>query len=161
MPELRRDRVEVEDRVRGRRGLTQRMRLATRAVAETLFTTEEGPPPEARLDWMLDEVDDFVAQSGSRARVVYGLCLLGISAAAPLFVLRPPPFRKLSRPLRAHALERMEASPLGLAVFGCKAIVSIVYYEHPDAALAVGYDGMCLTEARSRRNLQVASSGAS
>jgi len=42
--------------------------------------------------------------------------------------------------LRARALERMERSPLSLALFGAKALVSIVYYEHPDPARSIGYE---------------------
>ena len=137
-------RVEVDDRVRGRSGLTPRMRIATFAVAETLFTTREGPPPKARLDWLVDDMDHFFQQAGPRARLVYRLCLLAISALAPFFVLRLPPFRNLSAKNRTKALERMEASALGLAVFGAKAALCIVYYEHPDSARMIGFDASCL-----------------
>jgi hypothetical protein len=44
----------------------------------------------------------------------------------------------------------MERSALGLAVFGAKAILCIVYYEHPDAAGAVGFDASCLDGERAR-----------
>ena len=136
----------MADRVVGRKGLTRRMRAATFALAETLFTTGEGPPPPARLQWLCDDLDDFAAQSGARARLVYRACLLAISAIAPLLVLRPLPFRFLSFEKRVHALERMERSPFGLAVFGAKAVLCILYYEHPEAAALIGYDATCLNE---------------
>lgn len=139
-------RVEVDDAVIGREGLTRRMKLATRAVAETLFTTTEGPPPKERLDWLVDDLDHFFAQAGKRARLAYRLCLLGVSVLSPLMVWRLPPFRRLSPEKRAEALERMEASALGLAVFGAKAALCILYYEHPDAARFIGYDATCLRE---------------
>ena len=137
-------RVEVDDRVVGRRGLTPRMRVATFAVAETLFTTRDGPPPRERLDWLVDDMDDFLSHAGARARLVYRACLLAITIFAPVLVFRLPPFRNLSRENRSKALERMEASALGLAVFGAKAALCILYYEHPDAARFIGYDASCL-----------------
>jgi hypothetical protein len=140
-------RVDVADRVLGRRGISRRMRETSRAVAEALFTTHDGPPPPERLDWLTDELDDFIAQAGPRAKVVYALCLTGISTVAPLFVGRPIPYRFLSRELRARSLERLEKSPFGLAVFGAKAVLCILYYEHPDAEEAIGYDGKCKTRA--------------
>jgi hypothetical protein len=136
-------RIEVDDAVVGRTGLTTRMRAATYAVAETLFTTREGPPPAARLEWLCDDLDHFFVHAGSRARFAYRLCLLGISAIAPLLVWRLPPFRTLSRAQRTRALERLERSGLGLAVFGAKAALCILYYEHPDAARAIGFDASC------------------
>jgi hypothetical protein len=115
-------------------------------VAEALFTTDEGPPPEERLDWLCDELDDFFAHAGGRALFVFRLCMLAISVLAPLLCMRLPPFRGLPREDRFRALERMERSALALAVFGAKTTLCIVYYEHPDAARAIGFDGACLTE---------------
>ena len=137
-------RVAVRDRVAGRRGMTRGMRANTRALAETLFTTSDGPPPAERLDWLVEDANDFIAQAGARARLVLWLCLTAISLLAPLFALRLAPFRWLSSETRTRALERMERSALGLAVFGAKAILCIVYYEHPDSARAIGYDALCL-----------------
>ena len=145
-PRLSTGRVEVDDRVIGRDGLTRRMRLATYAVAETLFTTADGPPPRERLEWLVDDMDDFFAQAGARARFVYRICLLAISVLAPLMVWRLPPFRRLRPDTRTRALERMEASAFGLAVFGAKAALCILYYEHPDAARFIGFDASCLVE---------------
>jgi hypothetical protein len=59
-----------------------------------------------------------------------------------------PPYRSLSLEDRSHALERLEQSPFALAVFGAKAILCIVYYEHPDAAKLVGYEAKCLGGGR-------------
>jgi hypothetical protein len=140
-------RIHVADRVLGRTGISRRMRETSRAVAEALFTTREGPPPPDRLDWLTDELDDFLAQAGPRAKIAYALCLGGISTVAPLLVYRPMPYRKLSREQRSIALERLEKGPLGLAVFGAKAILCILYYEHPDAEQTIGYGHECKTPA--------------
>lgn len=138
------ERVRVGDEVRGRAGITARMRRATWAVAEALFTTDGGPPPEDRLDWLVDDLDDFLAHAGPRSRLIYRLCLWAISTLAPLLVWRLPPFRRLSSVKRVEALERLERSPFALAVFGCKMLLCIVYYEHPDAAREIGFDGRCM-----------------
>lgn len=139
-------RVTVDDRVTGKAGLGGRMRLATHAVAETLFTTDQGPPPAERLEWLVDDLDHFFVQAGARARLAYRLCLLAISVLAPLLILHLPPFRRLPRAQRTKALERMERSWAGLAVFGAKAPLCIIYYEHPEAARFIGYDASCLTD---------------
>lgn len=128
------------------RGVSRRAKLTSRAVAETLFTTREGPPPADRLDWLVDDLDDFLARAGSRARLIYRLCILAIAIVAPLLVWRLPPFRALSASRRTVALERLERSPLGLALLGAKAVLCILYFEHPDAAKLVGYDGACVEE---------------
>lgn len=138
------ERVSVADEVKGRPGLTPRMKKASYVVAEALFRTEEGPPPPERLDWLVGEVDHFLAQAGPRARLIYRLCLLAISVLAPMMVWRLPPYRALPAVKRSEALERLERSPLGLAVFGCKMLLCILYYEHPDAARAIGFDGRCM-----------------
>jgi len=143
---LAHDRVEVEDRVLGGVGLTRRMAPATRALAETLFTTEAGPPDAERLEWLVADMDHLFVQAGRRARFVYRLCLLAISLISPLLVWRLPPFRRLSRETRTRALERMERSFLGLAVFGAKAILCIIWYEHPGPAADIGFDGRCLQD---------------
>lgn len=139
-------RVEVPDAVRGDATLSASMRATTRAIAEAFYATAAGPPPDDRLDWLVDEMDDLVTRSGRRARFFIGLLLFAVSVLAPLFVRKLPPLRSLSRADRARALGAMERSPFGLAIFGVKAPLSIVYYEHPDAARAVGYDASCLED---------------
>lgn len=140
------DRVVVEDRVLGRQGLSPRMRAASYAVAETLFTTRHGPPPAARLEWLCDDLDDFLQHAGPRARLVYRSCILAVSRYAPLLVRRPVAFSKLSPELRTEALEKMERGAGGLAVFGAKALLCFIYYEHPDAAAEIGFDASCLND---------------
>lgn len=140
-------RVEVRDRVLGRAGLSASMARTARAVAECLFTTRRGPPDAARLDWLLDEVDDYLKGAGSRARSIFRASTLAIEAVGPLYARRPLPFSRLSYERRLVALERLEAGPLGLAVFGVKAPLCFIYYEHPTSAAEIGYDGECLVGA--------------
>lgn len=139
--------VDVPDQASPQPGLSPWARAASAALAETLFATEDGPPPPERIAWLCDDLDHFFAHAGFRARLSYYLCLLGVSLLAPLLLLRPPPFHALPRAMQAEALERLERHPLGLAFFGAKAILCIVYYEHPDAAREIGFDGACLRRA--------------
>jgi hypothetical protein len=137
-------RIDLPDRVIGRAGLSHRQRETARAVAEALFTTDDGPPDADRLDWLSDDLDQFFAQAGERAKLGFALCLLGIAVVAPLLILRLPPFRALSRERRTEALERLEQSPFALAVFGAKAILCILWYEHPASRAFIGHDGDCM-----------------
>ncbi len=135
---------EVHDRVRGRAALSARQRETARAVAATLFTTDAGAPDAARLDWLCDDLDHFFAHAGERAKVAFALCLFAIAVVAPLLILRLSPFRALNATRRTEALERLEKSPLSLAFFGAKAILCIVWYEHPAAGAAIGVERSCL-----------------
>ncbi len=119
------------------------LRRATRAVVEALFADESGPPPEERIDWTVEDVEDFLARSGPRARTIFRASMLALTALAPLTIGRPLPLVALDYRARAEAIERFERTPLGLAVLGAKAMLCIVYYEHPDSAAEIGFDGRC------------------
>jgi hypothetical protein len=119
------------------------MRDASRAFAETLFWTQEGPPPPERLDWLVEDLDDFLARSGGRARFIYLLCLVTIAMLSPLLVWKLPPLQHLAADDRMAAVERAEQGVVGLAVFAAKAILCVLYYEHTDAGRAAGFDNSC------------------
>lgn len=74
---------------------------------------------------------------------MFRLCVIAVGLVAPLFVGRMTTLRALATPDCLRALERMERSPLALALFGAKTTLCILYYEHPDAAREVGFDGAC------------------
>ncbi|MDB4928066.1 MAG: hypothetical protein JWM10_550 [Myxococcaceae bacterium] len=137
-------RVVVPDEVKGGSGLSPGARVVALALAETLFSTEAGPPPPERLAWLGDDLDDFFAHAGGRSRGVFLLCITAINLVAPLFIGRVGSFASLPLDERHTALTRFEASPAGLAFFGAKAALCIVWYEHPTAAREVGFDGLCL-----------------
>lgn len=122
-------------------------RLVTRArtIAEALFMTDAGPPPPERLDWLALEVEDFLARAGARSRFVVGLALFAVGVLAPLLVLRFVSLARLTVRQRAHALGRLEDT-FGAPVLAVKAMLSVLWYEHPDVARAVGFDGECLKE---------------
>jgi len=125
-------------------GLPPRTLEAARVVAEALFSREDGPPPEARLRWMQADLADFFAHVTLRARLLFRACLATVYLLAPLCVGRLPTMRRLTVDERVAALHALERTPLALALFGCKAILCIVYFEHPDAAAEIGWDQECL-----------------
>lgn len=117
------------------------------ALASVLFATDAGLPPQARLNWTVRQIDDILGTIRGRGAFVYRLSVAVVSWLAPLLVFRFPTFRRLSQDQRILALERFEKSPLGLMLFAIKALLCITYYEHPDAAKDIGFDGRGLLES--------------
>jgi hypothetical protein len=72
---------------------------------------------------------------------VFGLCVMVVTWIAPLWSLLPVPLGVLGLERRARVLERWERSPFGMTLFAVKAVLSIVWCEHPDAAREMGFDG--------------------
>lgn len=114
------------------------------SVADIIFSADDGPPPPERLRWLCAQLEDFLAGAGARSRLVFRLALFAIGWLSPWLALRPLPFRWLSRERRILALERLERSPLAPSMFAVKALLCILYYEHPDAAREIGFDGQCM-----------------
>ncbi len=134
--------IEGWDSRARRPGLPAGTLRAARAVAEALFAQEHGPPAD-RLDWMIRDLGDFFGHVTLRARLLFRACIATIAWIAPLMIAKLPPISRLSVPERIEAIERLERSPLSLALLGAKAPLCIVYYEHPDAADEIGWDQRC------------------
>lgn len=115
-----------------------------RTVAEAVFATASGPPPAERLDWLALELEDFLARAGSQTRLTLRLALFALSILAPLMVLRFTSLSRLPVGERARAIGRLEHSSLGSPVLAVKALLCVLYYEHPDASEEIGFDGQCL-----------------
>ena len=124
-------------------GLRTRQRRELRAFAEAFFSRDAGPPDADRLEWLVDEVDDFVAHLGSRGRLLVVGCLLAVTHAGPAWIGRRGRLSQLPLDLRVQALESLEKSPAALALFALKTVASLCYYEHPDAAAEIGWDRRC------------------
>jgi hypothetical protein len=120
-------------------GLSRRARNAARAIAEAVFATEDGPPSADRLDWLIDDLDDFCARCGAKSRNVFRLSVFTVSTLAPLLSKKAKPFAKLSLEDRIAALEHFEKTQLGLSLLAVKAMLCIIYYEHPDVARECGF----------------------
>lgn len=131
--------------------LSESARRDARAFGEALFARSlDQAPPAERMAWFIADLDDFVAHLNLRARLLFLLCLFAVTWA-PLLSGRFGRLRGLSVAERIEALEVLERSPASLALFGARAIVSLVYYEHPDAAAEIGWDRKSLAEVQPER----------
>jgi choline dehydrogenase-like flavoprotein len=113
------------------------------AIAEALFARMGRPPAADRLAWIEREIEDFLARSGVRARFVLSLLVWLVSLLAPLFVHRFGMVSALALEDRVRALAVFERR-FGAPLLAVKAILCLIYYEHPDAAREVGFDGQGL-----------------
>lgn len=144
--------IEVPDAVKPGPGLSPWTHRTAEAMAEALYATHDGPPSRDRLARMSADLDDFARRAGPSARRSLWLCLLAVSLMVPMFLRRLTSFASLSLDDRIEGLSRMEASPLGVAFFGAKAILCIVWYEQPEGAAHVGYDAQCLSAVRRAKH---------
>jgi hypothetical protein len=117
-----------------------------RALAESLFDRGQGVP-EARVAWMIDDLGDFLARAGGKTRTFFLITVMLLEWLPFLFGR----FSRLSRlrvEKRVECLERLDASFLAPLIALPKAMLGLVYYEHPEALLETGYDHRPLVEAR-------------
>ena len=132
------------------------VRRATLAFAEALFSDDGTPPNRQHLEWMADEMEDFLARAGGQARTVYVASLTTIDRLGPIRIGRLGPLCKLELAERQRAMEAIEHSPVGLTVFAVKALCCIAYYEHPAMEQEIGFDGQCLkSEPRTTAELRI------
>lgn len=101
------------------------------------------------MAWFITDIDDFVAHLNLRARWLFHLCIYAVSLLAPLVAGRFGTLAGLPLPARIAALEAFEQTPAALALFAARAIVSLVYYEHPDAAREIHWDQQSLVQANA------------
>ncbi len=112
-----------------------------RAFAEALFSTAEGPPPAARLDWLMAEMEDYLDAAGPAARFVFTLALTVVAWVSPLFIGAFPTLARLEVADRVRALTRMEESFASAPILAVKAFLCVVYYEHPEVQRECGHLG--------------------
>jgi hypothetical protein len=126
----------------GERLVGARTVKATGAIASAVFATDSGPPPPERLSYLEREFEDFLARSGPRARLMLSFMIWLVALAAPLLIGKLRPLQALAHDDRVRALDRLERR-FGEPLVAVKAILCLIYYEHPDAAREVGFDGEC------------------
>jgi hypothetical protein len=69
---------------------------------------------------------------------------------APLFIFRPVSLRALSIRDRARALERFEATPHAPAALAVKAMLCILWFEHPRTQQETHTEPSCLKKGEVR-----------
>lgn len=119
------------------------------AIAEALYLKEDGPPPASRLEWLAHQMDDFMQRAGTRTRLVLRGSIAALARGVPAYGRHLGRIGAMPVEARLEALERAEKGPLGLACFAVKAMSSILWYEHPDSAREIAFDGACLGPERS------------
>jgi hypothetical protein len=134
----------------GRSIVSRALIRRSRVIAEAVFATEGGPPPPERLDWLALDLEDYFARSGVLTRFIFGLAVLGVWVLAPLVVLRLTSLARMPLGERTFALTSLESGRFAGPLLAVKALLCVIYYEHPDAAEAIGFDGLSLIEARAR-----------
>ena len=139
-------RLHVADAAHPSWTMPRPFRRTARAFSEALFSTDEGAPPAERIDWLMIELEDYLAHSGSQAQLVFQASMLALLTLAPISAGKARPLTALSLEHRVEAIERFESTPLGLAVLGAKAMVCLIWYEHPDVQADVGIDSSCMLE---------------
>jgi hypothetical protein len=117
---------------------------ALRGIAEAVFSTHAGGPPADRIDWVMLEIEDLLARAGPQTRFVIRAATLAVTLLAPLSAMRLRPLYRLPLRERVRALVRFERTRFGAPLLAVKALMCLVYYEHPDASRDVGFDGACL-----------------
>jgi hypothetical protein len=114
------------------------------AIAEALFATEAGAPDPKRIDWVCADFADFVSRAQGRGRLIMLLSVWFLTWIAPLVVWRLGPLGSLSMELREKALERVEGSALGFIALAPKAMLCMMWFEHPDTQRETKTETTCL-----------------
>lgn len=108
------------------------------AIAEAAFSTEAGAPPAARIEWLRREYVDLMSRASFRGRFYFGAGAWVVRVLAPLMIGKLRSFHRLSLSDRVLALRRFEAHPLGSILIALRAILCLLWYEHPEVVREIG-----------------------
>jgi hypothetical protein len=112
------------------------------AVAEALFTVPETAPLEpARLRWLQHQLHLFQQDVGGLGMLIFRTALWAVCALSPWLILRPGSFVRLSLADRVRAMHALEKSPLAMTLFATKALLCMIWFEHPTSARSIGVGG--------------------
>lgn len=118
-----------------------------RSLAEAFFTDPDDPADrgnEQRFGWLVDDVDDFISQASPALRWGTRAALLLVELLPIFFVRRFALCSSLPLKDREHYLATVEATTtprVSVLVVMFKTLMTILYFEHPEAAPHLGYDG--------------------
>lgn len=119
------------------------------AVGEVILAPPTGPCDAQRLGWVCDEVQSFVDEVGGKGAFVFKLGLFLVEWVAPIWSFKLPRFRTMDFETRVRVLEKFESSPFGMTLLAVKLFLCIPYFEHPDTAPEVGFDGAPLIRSET------------
>ena len=114
------------------------------AIAEALFATEAGAPDPKRIAWVCADFADFVSRAQGRGRLVLLLSVWFLTWIAPLLVRRLGPLGSMPIEARVAVLERVEGSSLGFIALAPKAMLCLMWFEHPDTQRETKTETTCL-----------------
>lgn len=112
---------------------------AATALSASLFDHGRGVP-EDRLAFALADVDDFTRRAGWKTRSAFIASLVLLEWIWPLrfgFMRR---FSRLEPAKRLVLLERIENSGVAPLLVLPKAMLCLVFFEHPDNLKEIGFD---------------------
>lgn len=118
------------------------------ALAEVFFTDPDDPADRSattRFAWLVDDVDHFLAQSSAQLRTGVRVAAFLVEMLPLFFVHRFARCSNLPLDVRERYLRALEASKVPYAAVLCvmfKTLMTILYFEHPEAAPHLGYDGV-------------------
>lgn len=125
------------------RVLSLRQLRIARALTATLFDDGSGVPVE-RLDYAMTELAGYAARVGRVTRLALSLALWVMQLAPFLFLGVFRKFTGASVEIRQRCLRKLENSRLGLVMVLLKTVLSMIYFEHPEALASTGYDAQGL-----------------
>ena len=122
-------------------------RRAIRGAAEAFFTDPNEPADrgaEARMTWLIADADDMVSHGSTQLQMGLRIAIV-VLELLPLIVMgRFVLASSLTLEERVRFLRRVETGPitfLSLLVIAWKTLLTVLYFEHPEAAPHMGYDG--------------------
>lgn len=116
-------------------------------LAESFFTDPNDPADRGaaqRFLWLVDDVDDFISQASPSLRWGTRIAAFLVELAPLFFIGRLSRCSSLALEERERYLAAVEASTVprvALLVVMFKTVMTVLYYEHPEAAPHLGYDG--------------------
>ena len=122
-------------------------RRAISGLAEALFTDPDAPADRgaaARFEWVAADADAMISNASGQMRVFMRLTVIALELLPVLFVGRLARCSSLPLDARVRYLQRVEAGKLtqtAMLVVVWKTLLTILYFEHPEAAPRLGYDG--------------------
>ena len=109
-----------------------------RYISEAFFSEDTSPMDSKRLEWLVREYCDFMSRAPTKQRFLFRTAVTVIAFLSPLFIWKIGPFSTLNFNDRIRALRRFEQRKIGRILIPVRAILCLIYYEHPDAAKTLG-----------------------